>query len=227
MEITAGTAPGFPPFEIKEGGELTGFDIDLLEAVVAESDYTLTGWSEFEFDSLIPALTSDKIDVVAAAMTINDERDQTIDFSDPYYSADQAIVVRQGGDFQPTALGDLSGKRVGAQKGTTGEGVVKDELIAENRLKEANYKAFDNYVLSVQALENGDIDAIVVDQPVAQTFASQRQVQVAFVYETGENYGFGIREDDDELQSALNSGLQAVRDSGEYAEIRNEWFSQA
>lgn len=227
MEITAGTAPGFPPFEIKEGGELTGFDIDLLEAVVAESDYTLTGWSEFEFDSLIPALTSNKIDVVAAAMTINDEREQTIDFSDPYYSADQAIVVRQGGDFQPTALSDLSGKRVGAQKGTTGEGVVKDELIATNRLKQANYKAFDNYVLSVQALENGDIDAIVVDQPVAQTFASQRQVEVAFVYETGENYGFGIREDDDDLQSALNSGLQAVRDSGEYTEIRNEWFSQA
>ena len=225
--ITAGTAPGFPPFEIKEGGDLVGFDIDLLEAVVAETDYTLAGWEEYEFDSLIPALTSERIDVVAAAMTINDERERTIDFTDPYYSADQAIVVREGGDFAPSALEDLGGHPIGAQKGTTGEGVVKDELIAAGTLREADYKAFDNYVLSVQALENGDIDAIVVDHPVAQTFAGQRDVEVAFVYETGENYGFGVREDADDLREALNAGLAAVRDGGRYTEIRDEWFAEA
>jgi polar amino acid transport system substrate-binding protein len=82
-------------------------------------------------------------------------------------------------------------------------------------------------VLSVQDLENGNIDAIVIDQPVAQTFASQRNVEIAFVYETGERYGFGVRTDDDDLQEALNSGLAAVQDDGTYEEIRNEWFSQA
>ena len=79
--LTAGTAPGFPPFEMKEGGDLVGFDIDLLEAVVENADgYELDGWEEFEFSSLIPALQNGNIDVIAAGMTINEKRDETIDF---------------------------------------------------------------------------------------------------------------------------------------------------
>ncbi|MFC7028754.1 basic amino acid ABC transporter substrate-binding protein [Halomicroarcula sp. GCM10025324] len=223
--ITAGTAPGFPPFEMKEGGELVGFDIDLLEAVVNETDYEFEGWEEFEFDSLIPALTNNNIDVIAAGMTINDERDQTIDFSDPYYSSDQAIVVRADGDFSPGALGDLSDRPIGAQKGTTGEGVVQDELVGDV-ITENQYNAYDNYVLAIQDLENGNVDAVVIDVPVAETFAANRPVEVAFTYETGEQFGFGVRTDDDARQSALNDGLAAVRESGTYQELTGEWFGQ-
>ena len=224
--IVAGTAPGFPPFEIKEGGELTGFDVELLEAVVGQTDYTFDGWREFEFDTLIPALTEDRIDVIAAAMTITDERDESIDFSDPYYEADQSILVRADGDFSPSSLDDLSGHPVGAQKGTTGESVVKSELVEAGKLEESNYKAYDNYTLAVQDLENGNIDAIVIDKPVAQTFQAQRQVSIAFTYETGERYGFGVREGDSARQQALNQGLQAVRDSGTYEELRKKGESK-
>lgn len=226
-EITAGTAPGFPPFEIKEGGELKGFDVDLLEAVVASAEgYTLSGWKEFEFKSLIPALTTNKIDVVAAGMTITDKRDETIDFTDPYYSSDQSILVRDGADFQPTKLDDLAGHKIGAQKGTTGESVIQDQLIKPGKLKESNYNAYDNYVLAVQDLENGNIDAIVIDKPVATTFEANRDVQISFTYETGEKFGFGVRTDDDELTQALNGGLQAVRDDGTYQDLTNKWFGQ-
>lgn len=225
-EITPATAPGFPPFEMIQDGELVGFDVDLLEAVVAETDLTLGEWEQLEFDSLIPALTSENIDVIAAAMTITDDRDQTIDFSDPYYSSDQSIVVREGEGGQYSELSDLSDLAIGAQSGTTGEGVVQDELIANGHISESDYRAFDNYVLAVQALENGDVDAVVIDQPVGNTFADQRDVEVAFVYETGEQFGFGVREDDDDLQTALNDGLAAVRESGEYGEITNTWFGQ-
>lgn len=227
-QIVAGTAPGFPPFEMKEGGELTGFDVELLEAVVGEAPgYQLQGWQEFEFSSLIPALQGDKIDVVAAAMTITDERDGKIDFTESYYDANQAIIVRAGGDFQPSELGDLSGRMVGAQEGTTGEEVVQSELIESGDLQQSNYKSYGNYVLSVQDLENGNIDAVVLDKPVAETFASQRDVEIAFVYETGEQYGFGVREDDDDLLQALNEGLAAVQDGGTYEELRNKWFGQS
>jgi polar amino acid transport system substrate-binding protein len=222
--ITPGTAPGFPPFEMMEGGELVGFDIDLLSAVVEEADgYELGEWQTFEFDSLIPALTSNNIDVVAAAMTITDDRDQTIDFTDPYYNADQAVLVREGGDFAPSELADLSGHPVGSQSGTTGEGVVQG-LIDDGTLEESNYNAYDSYVFAIEDLQNENIDAVVLDVPVANTFADQRPVEVAFVVETGERYGFGIREGEGDLQSALNAGLAAVNDSGQYAEIRNEWF---
>ena len=223
--LVPGTAPGFPPFEMKEGGDLVGFDVDLLTAVVEETDYELGEWQEFEFDSLIPALRNGNIDVIAAAMTITDDRDQAIDFSEPYYSSNQAVVVRAGGDFQPQSLGDLADRPIGAQKGTTGEGVVQDELIGDE-ITQSQYNAYDSYVLAIQDLQNGNVDAVVVDVPVARTFAANRPVEVAFTYETGERFGFGLRTDDDDVTQALNQGLAAVRESGTYEELTQKWFGQ-
>jgi len=223
--IVAGTAPGFPPFEMKEGGELVGFDVDLLEAIVEETEYAFEGWEEFEFDSLIPALTNENIDVIAAGMTINDDRDETIDFSDPYYSSDQAVVVRSDGDFAPESLGDLADRPIGAQKGTTGEGVVQDELVGDE-ITESQYSAYDNYVLAIQDLENGNVDAVVIDVPVAETFATNRPVEIAFVSETGEQFGFGVRDGDSDRQTALNEGLAAVQDNGTYEELAQKWFGE-
>ncbi|MEF8780802.1 MAG: basic amino acid ABC transporter substrate-binding protein [Haloferacaceae archaeon] len=225
-ELTPGTAPGFPPFEMIEDGELVGYDVDLLEAVVAETDYELGEWEEFEFSSLIPALQNDRIDVIAAAMTITDDRKESIAFSDPYYSADQSVLVREGGDFQPSSFDDFEGVTVGAQEGTTGAGVVEDELIAPETISEDAFSRYGNYVLAVQDLENGNIDAIVLDQPVAETFAAQRDVEVAFVFETGEQFGFGIRQDAADVQSALNDGLATVREDGTYEEITSSWFAE-
>jgi polar amino acid transport system substrate-binding protein len=223
--ITAGTAPGFPPFEMKEDGELVGFDIDLLEAVIGQTDYTLSGWEEFEFDSLIPALNNNNIDVIAAGMTINDDRDQTIDFTDPYYTSNQAVVVRSDDDFSPEGLSDLADSQIGAQSGTTGEGVVQDELVGDE-ISESQYSAYGNYVLAIEDLENGNTDAVMIDVPVAETFAANRPVEVAFVYETDEEFGFGVRSNADNLASSLNSGLSTVQDDGTYEELTAEWFAE-
>lgn len=225
-EIVAGTAPGFAPFEMVEDGELVGFDVDLLEAVVEETDYELAGWEEFEFDALIPALDNGNVDVLAAAMTITEERQEQVTFSDAYYSADQSVLVAEGGDFQPEALEDLEDQEVGAQSGTTGEGVVEDELVGADLIGEDQYTSFDNYVLAVEELERGTIDAVVLDQPVAETFEADREVSVAFVFETGEEYAFAVRENDDDLASALSEGITAVEDAGELEEITREWFDE-
>ncbi|AXR76654.1 ABC-type amino acid transport/signal transduction system, periplasmic component/domain [Natrarchaeobaculum sulfurireducens] len=226
QEIVAGTAPGFEPFEMVIDGELVGFDIDLLEAVVEETDYELAGWEELEFDGLIPALENENIDVIAAAMTITDEREETISFSDSYYSADQSVLVQSGGDVQPDDLEDLEGLNVGAQSGTTGEGIVQDELIDEGLIDEGDYDSYDNYVLAVEELERGTLDAIIIDEPVAESFAADREVEIAFTFETGEEYGFGVRQDDDDLQAALSEGIEAVEESSEYDEITQEWFDE-
>lgn len=225
-EIVAGTAPGFEPFEMNVDGELVGFDIDLLEAVVDETDYELADWTEIEFDSLIPALEDGSIDVIAAAMTITEDRQERIAFSDPYYSADQSVLVQTGGDFQPESLENLEGRDVGAQSGTTGEGIVEDELIAEGLLDESDYDSYDNYVLAVEELERGTLDAIVIDEPVGASFESDREVEVAFTFETGEEYGFGVRQDADDLQAALSESIEAVQESSQYEEITQEWFDE-
>lgn len=224
MTMVPGTSAGFPPFEFRKGGELVGFDVDLLNAVVSETGYTLGDWKDLEFGSLIQALNSGQIDVIAAGMTINAERKEKVAFSEPYYDANQAIVVRSDGDFRPESLDDLSGHPLGAQSGTTGEQVIEDELIAKDRLEESNYRSYDEYILAIEDLQNGNIDAVVVDVPVAETFAEQRPVEVAFVHETGEKYGFAVRQDDDARLEALNGGLATVRENGTYEELRNEWF---
>lgn len=225
--ITPGTAPGFPPFEMQEDGELVGFDVDLLEAVVGETEYEIDEWATFEFGSLIPALAqNEEIDVIAAAMTINEERRETIAFSDPYWESDQAILVREGGDFQPSGWEDFEGVRVGAQEGTTGADQAQSNLVEPGIISEDDYSSYGNYVFAVEDLENGNVDAVVIDNPVAETFAANREVTIAFVEETGEEFGFGLRQGESDFQSALNDGLATVRDDGTYEEITNTWFGQ-
>ncbi len=224
--ITPGTASGFPPFEyVNESGDLVGFDVDLLSAVVEQTDnYELGSWEDLEFNQLIVALDNGNIDVAAAAMTINEERDQTIDFTDPYYDANQAVLVREGGSFRPESREDLADRPVGAQSGTTGKDQM-DALVDDGIISNSQTNTYENYVLAVQDLTNGNIDAVIVDTPVAETFVSRRNVVISFTIETGEQYGFGVRENASDLQSALNEGLQAVRDNGTYADLTEEWFA--
>ncbi|WP_435099847.1 basic amino acid ABC transporter substrate-binding protein [Halarchaeum sp. P4] len=226
-QIVAGTAPGFPPFEMIQNGKLVGFDIDLLEAVVEQSDgYTLKTWEQYEFGSLIGALTANKVDVLAAGLSITEKRKESIAFTNPYWDANQAILVRKGSSWKPQSLSDLAGHKVGAQSGTTGESQIQG-LIENGTLKEANYNAYSNYVLAVTDLENGNIDAVVLDKPVADTFVSSRDVVISTVVETGEQYAFGIRKNSPDLESGLNAGLQAVRDNGTYADLKTKWFASA
>ncbi|MXR50165.1 transporter substrate-binding domain-containing protein [Halovenus sp. WSH3] len=220
--LVPGTAPGFAPFEFKEGGELTGFDIDLLAAVAEEAGYELAEWSELDFETLIPSLTEGDIDIIAAGMTITDERSQQIAFSDPYFESNQSVLVREGGSFQPESEDDLSGNRVGAQSGTTGEGEV-ERMIEEGTLSGENFRQFENYPLAVDALESGDVDAVVADVPVAENFAASRDVEIAFTIQTNENFGFGMRQDDDRIED-INEGLSAVQESGTYDELVSEYF---
>jgi polar amino acid transport system substrate-binding protein len=220
--IVPATASGFPPFEYTEEGELVGFDVELAETVIDRAGYEQGEWVDIEFDSLIPSLTDGDIDLIAAAMTINDDRDQTIDFSDPYWESNQAVLVSEGGDFQPESTDDLEDVRVGAQSGTTGEDQVEG-LIDDGVVSEDDYRQYDNYTLAVQDLENGNVDAIVIDIPVARNFADSRSVVVAFEIETGEEFGLGMREDDDRL-SDVNDALAEMQDDGTYDDLVSEWF---
>lgn len=220
--IVPGTASGFPPFEYTEDGELVGFDVDLAEEAIDRAGYEVGDWVDIEFDSLIPSLTEGDVDLIAAAMTITEERAQTIAFSDPYYESNQAVLGREGGDVNPSSPEDLEGLRVGAQSGTTGEDEV-EALIEDGVVAEDDYRQYDNYTLAVQDLENGNVDVIVLDIPVARNFAESRSVEIAFEIETGEEFGFGMRQDDDRL-SDVNDALAEIQEDGTYEDLVEEWF---
>ncbi len=220
--IVPGTASGFPPFEYTEGGELVGFDVALAEEAIERAGYEVGEWIDIEFKSLIPSLTEGDIDLIAAAMTIDDERDRKIDFTDPYWESNQAVLVRSDGDFRPESTGDLSGKRVGAQSGTTGEDQV-ETLIEEGVVSGDDYRQYDNYTLAVEDLQNGNVDAIVIDVPVARNFADDRPVEVAFRIETGERFGFGMREDDGRIED-VNEALAEIQEDGTHDDLVAEDF---
>ncbi len=214
-----GTNAEYPPFEyVDEEGNITGFDIDLMEAIAEEAGF------EFEFvntrwDGIFVALASGEFDAVISAATITEEREEMVDFSDPYFNAGQRIAVRAD-ETEIEGPEDLAGKRVSVQLGTTGDIWLTDETDAE-------VVRYDENTLAFQALANGDVDAAVADGPTAadiiQANPEMNLRLVEGVY-TEEQYGIAVNPDRQDLLAAINEGLAAVEASGRYDEIYDKYF---
>lgn len=205
--LVVGTSPDFPPFEyIDEKGNIVGFDIDLIRLLAKKAGYDDIKIVSMDFDSLIPALTQGKIDVIASGMSITEERMKVVDFTNPYWEADQAIIVRKDSSLKPSSLEDLNGKAVGVQTGTTGADYVK-KYAGEHGLN-IDVREYPTFVLAVQDLVNGRIDAVVVDSPVAEMLQQKYPVVISTIIKTGEQYGFAVRKGDTVLLQALNNALR-------------------
>jgi len=224
--ITVGTSADFPPFEYidEETGEIIGFDIDLIKAVLEDQGYDEVEVVDQDFDTLIPSLEAGELDVVAAALTITEERQERVDFTDPYYEADQSILVREGEEGDVNSFEDMEGMKVGSQSGTTGEGVVESELVDTGIIDAGDHERYDRYDRAVSDLRDERIDAVVIDKPVAETFEAAQPVEIAFIHETGEEYAFAVQEGNDELREDLNEGIENVQDDSTYDEIVEEYF---
>lgn len=221
--LRVGTSPDFPPFEyVDEKGNIVGFDIDLIKLLAEKMGYSRVEIISMDFGALIPALREGKIDVIASGMTITEERMKVVDFTDPYWEADQAIVVRRDSSFKPKTLEELNGRSVGVQTGTTGAGYVKNYAKEHNLT--INVKEYPSFVLAVQDLVNGRIDAVVVDSPVASMFEKQYPVTVSGIIKTGEQYGFAVRKGDRALLEALNNALRQVKNSPEWSMLLQKYF---
>jgi len=213
----------YAPFEF-EGGDngtgYTGFDIDLLDAIAKKLDLKLAV-QDVGFDALQSGTTlaAGTCDVGASAMTITDERKANIDFSDPYYDSLQSLLVRTDSGIE--SIDDLSGKNVGVQQGTTGE------TYAGENAKGAELVQYPSDGELWPAMQAGQIDAILQDQPVnVEHEKADDAYAIVEEYETGESYGFAFAKDEkDALLEAVNGALQELRDSGDYQTIYDNYFS--
>lgn len=219
--VTVGTSADFPPFEYVENGQFVGFDMDLMREIAKLADFELK-FIDMSFDSLIPALRAGQIDVVAAAMTITDERKQVVDFSIPYWTADQSIIVKANMDLTITVLYQKG--RIGVQTGTTGDLWCTDNLVGKGLLPEKNLKRYDTFVLALSDLLNGNIDAIVLDSPVANRFAALKPVKVVGIIVTGEQYGIAVKKGNKELLDKINSAIKVLNETGKMAELIDKYF---
>jgi polar amino acid transport system substrate-binding protein len=209
--LIVGTNTPFPPFEYVENGTITGFDIDVIRALAQRAGYDNIEVKDMSFDSLITALQQGQIDAIAAGMTITPERLQQVNFTDPYWEADQSILVRQDAKFNPQGIADLKGKIVGVQTGTTGE-----ILANENNATFKEIKHYDTFLLAVLDLTNGRVNAVIVDSPVAVAFTKQYPVMVSSTVKTGEEWGFAVRKSDTVLLAKLDAALKDFKISSEW-----------
>lgn len=223
--LKVGTSPDFPPFEyVAANGTIMGFDIELMRLVAKKAGYDDIEIVSMDFDSLIPALEQGQIDVIAAGMTITEEREKRVDFSIPYWEADQAILVRADLGFKPQKVEDLEGRTVGVQTGTTAADYLKG-LVDEEGLK-INIKEYSSYVLAIQDLLAGRIDAVMVDTPVAKMFEKRYkdELTIATIVKTGEKYGFAVQEGNKELLEKINNALQEIMQSPEWDKLVQKYF---
>ena len=212
----------YAPFEFEDPDSdlgYSGFDIDLIAAIAdelgLEVEIIATG---FEGLTSGATMAAGSCDIAASAMTITEERAEQIDFSDPYYDAVQSLLVPEGSDI--SGIDDLTeGVVVGVQSGTTGEAYANDNVPG------AEIRSFENTGDLFTAMEAGQVDAILQDQPVNVEHARENPSDVIEDYDTGESYGFAMEQDrEDGLVDAINDALAAVRDASTYDDIYETYF---
>jgi polar amino acid transport system substrate-binding protein len=214
--LTVGTDTPFPPFEIGQPPNISGYDIDVMNAIAEElgltAEYTDTG-----FGTIFRDTANGQFDVAAAASTITPARERTVDFTDPYYEAQQALLVTEDSDI--ASVDDLGGAIVGAQDGTTGETYANEETDA------SEVRGFPEGPNAVSALQTGQVDAVIIDQPVAvDAVEKQGGVEIAEEIATDELYGFALAPESDELREAMNEALVTLKDDGTIADLYEEYF---
>ena len=221
-KLTVVAELGFAPFEYmdEKTGEPVGFDVDVINAVAEKMGLTASYLPNQKFDTLVPFIKQGgKADVSIAAVTITDERMESVDFSEPYLDSNQAIVVAKGSSETEETLNDAS-KQVVCQGGTTG-----DEWIGEN-LPDAVRVPVDDVTAALTGVQTGRYQAMVVDLPVASYMLSQSFSDLEIVKEipTGEQYGIAVSKDNPELTQAVNKALEDMKSDGTMKEIETKWF---
>jgi polar amino acid transport system substrate-binding protein len=224
--LTVCTEAPYEPFEFEDPDApsgYSGFDIDLMQEIADRNGLDLvvvnTGFEGLTSGAEMAAGTCD---VAASAITITEERAANVDFTEPYYSAIQSLLVPVGSDI--TSIDDLvEGVTVGVQSGTTGADY------AEENVPGAEIRSYEGGGDLFTALEAGQIDAILQDEPVNANRADQDDsVEVVETYDTGEDYGFAMVQDrGDGLVALLNDTLDEIRGDGTYDEIFDSYFGEA
>jgi len=218
-KIIVGTDAAFPPFEYTdENGNIIGFDIEMVTTILENLNYTVEV-VDILFDSLPAALDAGNIDVIAAAMTIREDRLLTMDASIPYFEANQSILIMEDSNLTINSTDNLTGLTIGAQSGTTGQYWVEDNL-GDN----ATLNLYDLYVDAVLDLVAGRLDAVILDIPVAQVFAEDEDKKITLEIETNELYGLWVRKGDTELLEGINQELEQLMNSDEWGILQEKYF---
>jgi glutamate transport system substrate-binding protein len=220
-EITIGVKFDVPPFGFKnpQSGEVEGFDVEIGKAIADEIGVE-PRFVEAVSDNRIPFLERGTVDVILSTMTINAERDQEIDFSEPYYVARGRILVPRGSDIR--GVDDLAGKTVCTALGSTYEETLREQA------PQAERRLVDSYSECLELIQTNAVDAISTDDVILTGMIIQDDSLELVGGEelTTEPYGAGIREGDAALQELVNGVIADMKADGRWADLYQEWIGQ-
>ncbi len=226
-ELIMATNAAFPPFEFTTSnglvGEYDGIDVAIAQKIAEKAGKTLKV-SDMEFDGIIAAVSTGKVDMGIAGMTITEERKNNVDFSDPYYVAEQVIVVPEDSDI--ASAEDLKNdKKVGVVIGYTADTIVTEDLA----LDEANIVRANRGIDVVQDVKNGRLDAVVIDSYTGIKLAESTGLKVVEDEEAfaAEEYAIAVKKGNSELLETINATLAEMKENGEIEELAAKYNDTA
>ena len=217
-KLIMSTNAAFPPYEMTtDAGEFEGIDIETAQAIADKLGLELQ-IDDMDFDAALLAVQQGKSDMVMAGVTVTDERQNVMDFTDSYATGIQSIIVKEDSDI--ASVDDLAGKKIGTQRGTTGYLYCSDDFGDENVV------AYDNGLTAVQMLNNGQVDCVVIDNAPAKEFVAAnpglKLLDTAYVEE---NYAIGVGKGNTELKDAINTALEELKADGTLQAIVDKYIT--
>lgn len=218
---TVATDNGYVPFEFidEDSGDLVGFDIDLITALAEEAGIEIE-FEVLEFDGIVAGVSSGRFDIAIAGMTITEERQESIDFTQPYYEAGLILAVLEGNE-EIQSIDDVDGKVVATRTGSTSQ-----EYLAQNT--EANAEAFPGIIEAYQNVLAGRADAVLYDLPNVQYYSEKEaggELKTVGEKLTGEDYGIAFPKGS-ELRGVIDDALTTLKENGTYDDIYEKWFGE-
>ena len=217
-KLTMATNATFPPYEMTtDAGTIEGIDVETAQAIADKLGLELQ-IDDMDFDAALLSVQQGKADIVMAGVTVTDERKNVMDFSDSYATGIQSIIVPEGSDI--ASPDDLAGKKIGTQRGTTGYIYCSDDFGDDAVV------AYDSGLTAVQALTNGQVDAVVIDNAPAKEFVAANPGLV--ILETSyaeEDYAIGMAKGNTALEDAVNAALEELKADGTLQSIVDKYIT--
>jgi len=221
-ELRIASDTTYPPFEfVDKDKNIVGFDVDMMNEICkrvnCKATFVPTAW-----DGIFVALQQGQFDAVVSGVTITEERQKTMDFSDPYLRYGQVVLVRAD-EERIKGLDDLKGMTVAVQTGTTND---EKATALQKEGKVGAVKRYDTFDLAVAALINKDVDAVIIDSPAADGFmaANPGKLKIAGEPFTSEALGIVVQKGNTELLQAFNAALKQMKEDGTLDQLYKKWF---
>ena len=221
-KLTMSTNAAFPPYEMTtDSGEFEGIDIDVAAAIAEKLGLELQV-DDMDFDAALLAAQNGKSDMVMAGVTVNEERQAVMDFSDSYAKGVQVVIVPEDSDIQ--SIDDMDGKMIGTQRGTTGY-IFCSDTPENGGFGEEHVTAYDDGATAVKALLNGQVDCVVIDNAPAQEYVKANPgLKILETEFSNEDYAIGVAKGNTALLDAINGALKELIDDGTVQSIIDKYI---